>query len=47
MLVSPQERSVLESISERGEDIVARAVGWCAGNNGSRDLEKGRAKLVC
>ena len=45
MLVSPQERSVLESISERGEEIVARAVGWCAGNSGSRNIEGLRATL--
>ncbi|MDB5472550.1 MAG: acetylornithine deacetylase [Caulobacter sp.] len=45
MLVAPQERSVLESIAERGDDIVARAVGWCAGNSGSRNLEGLRATL--
>lgn len=45
MLVSPQERSVLESIAEQGDEFVARAVGWCAGNSGSRNLEGLRATL--
>ena len=45
MQVSPQERSVLESIAERGDELVARAVGWCAGNSGSRNLEGLRATL--
>lgn len=45
MLVTPQERRVLESISERGEEIVARAVGWCAGNSGSRNIEGLQATL--
>jgi glutamate carboxypeptidase len=39
MLVTPQERSVLESIAGGGEGLVARAVGWCAVNSGSRNLE--------
>jgi glutamate carboxypeptidase len=39
MLVTPQERLVLESIAERGDEIVARAVGWCGTNSGSRNLD--------
>ena len=45
MQVTPQERSVLESIAERGDELVARAVGWCAGNSGSRNLEGLKATL--
>jgi glutamate carboxypeptidase len=39
MLVDPRERSVLESIGGRGDALVSRAVGWCAVNSGSRNLE--------
>ena len=45
MQVTPQERIVLESIAERGDELVARAVGWCAGNSGSRNLEGLKATL--
>ncbi|HYE45668.1 MAG TPA: hydrolase [Caulobacter sp.] len=45
MQVTPRERIVLESIAERGDDLVGRAVGWCAGNSGSRNLEGLRATL--
>ncbi len=38
MQVTPQERSVLESIAEGGDGLVARAVAWCAGNSGSRNI---------
>lgn len=38
MLVTPQERLVLESIASGGEALVARAVGWCGTNSGSRNL---------
>jgi glutamate carboxypeptidase len=38
MILSAQERAVLESIAERGEDLVARAVAWCGVNSGSRNL---------
>jgi len=43
MQLSPQERSVLASISDRGDDLVFRAVGWCGINSGSRNLEGLRA----
>jgi glutamate carboxypeptidase len=38
MILNAQERVVLESIAERGEDMVARAVSWCGVNSGSRNL---------
>jgi len=38
MILNAQERVVLESIAERGEDMVARAVDWCRVNSGSRNL---------
>ncbi|MBX3480448.1 MAG: hydrolase [Caulobacter sp.] len=45
MQVTPQERIVLDSIAERGDEIVSRAVGWCGANSGSRNLEGLQAAL--
>ncbi len=39
MRLSPEEKSVLDSIAERGSVIVERAVGWSDVNSGSRNLE--------
>lgn len=39
MRLSPEEKAVLDSIAERGSTIVDRAVGWCAVNSGSRNLD--------
>lgn len=38
MQLSAQERSVLDSLAERGDELVSRAVGWCGTNSGSRNL---------
>ncbi|MET0337228.1 MAG: hydrolase, partial [Caulobacter sp.] len=48
MRLSPDEQRVLDSIADRGRDIVGRAVEWCAINSGSRHLaglERQRALL--
>lgn len=48
MRLSPDEQRVLDSIADRGRDIVGRAVEWCAVNSGSRHLaglERQRALL--
>ncbi len=48
MRLSPDEQRVLDSIADRGRDIVGRAVEWCANNSGSRHLaglERQREKL--
>ncbi|WP_269716760.1 hydrolase [Caulobacter sp. NIBR2454] len=49
MRLSPDEQRVLDSIADRGRDIVGRAVDWCAVNSGSRNLEgleRQRALLI-
>lgn len=38
MRLSPEETAVLDALGEQGSAIVARAVGWCAVNSGSRNL---------
>ncbi|MDP1632077.1 MAG: hydrolase [Caulobacter sp.] len=39
MRLQPDENAVLKSLAEQGSMIVDRAVGWCAVNSGSRNLE--------
>ena len=38
LTLSPDDRAMLDGLAERGEAIVARAIGWCAINSGSRNL---------
>lgn len=48
MRLSEDDRAVLHAASERGSEIVARAVDWCRVNSGSRNLpglERQRALL--
>ncbi|MDG2522855.1 hydrolase [Caulobacter segnis] len=49
MRLSSDEQRVLDSIADRGREIVGRAVEWCAINSGSRHLsglERQRALLM-
>ncbi|HEX8570396.1 MAG TPA: hydrolase [Caulobacteraceae bacterium] len=39
MTLDSAERAMLEGVAGRADSIIARAVGWCAGNSGSRNLE--------
>ncbi len=39
MRISPSDRSALDLLADRGGQLVDRAVGWCAINSGSRNLE--------
>jgi glutamate carboxypeptidase len=39
MRILPQDQPVLDAIAARGEVLVERAVGWCAVNSGSRNLD--------
>ena len=48
MRLSEDDRAVIDAASERGSEIVARAVDWCGVNSGSRNLpglERQRALL--
>lgn len=49
MRIEADDRGVLDAIAARADQIVARAVGWCAVNSGSRNLdglERQRGLLV-
>ena len=48
MQLSSEERRVLDTLAERGPEIIDRAIGWCAVSSGSRNLvglERQRALL--
>ena len=38
LTLSPDDRAMLDGLAESGDAIVARAIGWCAINSGSRNL---------
>lgn len=38
MRILPHDQTVLDALERRGDDIVGRAVAWCAVNSGSRNL---------
>jgi glutamate carboxypeptidase len=38
MALSPSDQALLDAIAARREDLVGRAIGWCAVNSGSRNL---------
>ena len=49
MRLSPEDQTVLATLSARSDAMVARAVEWCAINSGSRNLaglERQRAELA-
>jgi glutamate carboxypeptidase len=39
MRLTRDDQAVLDSLSERGGDMVGRAVDWCAVNSGSRNID--------
>jgi glutamate carboxypeptidase len=39
MRILPEDRPVLDALAAREDEIVGRAVAWCAINSGSRNLE--------
>lgn len=39
MRILKEDQPALDAIAARGDEIVSRAVGWCAVNSGSRNLE--------
>lgn len=39
MRITADDQQALDRLAERAEDLVSRAVGWCAINSGSRNLE--------
>jgi glutamate carboxypeptidase len=39
MRLEPADRAVADALAERGQEVVERAVAWCAINSGSRNLE--------
>ncbi|MBW8745886.1 MAG: hydrolase, partial [Sphingomonas sp.] len=38
LTLSPDDRAMLDGLAESGDAIVARAIGWCTINSGSRNL---------
>jgi len=48
MRILPQDQPILDALAARGDAMIARAVGWCAVNSGSRNIAglKAMAELL-